>query len=119
RSFREDIMGRVSRRTILGGIGAAAVASQFPKPLRAQETKKVTLSTALRLANYIPAYAAKREGIFEKHGLDVDITAAGTIAEPMSILNAGRAEFAMTGTGMAVNSSLAGAETKVFARMAG
>jgi NitT/TauT family transport system substrate-binding protein len=41
------------------------------------------------------------------------------VAEPISILNAGRAEFAMTGTGMSVNSAVEGADTKVIAKMAG
>ncbi|MFD1809347.1 ABC transporter substrate-binding protein [Gemmobacter lanyuensis] len=57
-----------------------------------------------------PAYTALREGIFAKHGLEVEIAAASSVAEPISILNAGRAEFAMTGTGMAVNSAIEGAD---------
>lgn len=58
------------------------------------------MTTALRLANFTPACTALREGIFAKHGLAVEIAAASSVAEPISILNAGRAEFAMTGTGM-------------------
>jgi len=81
----------LSRRSVVAGIGAASALT-------------LTVTTALRLANYTPAYAALREGIFEKHGLDVEISSASSVAEPISILNAGRAEFAMTGTGMAVNS---------------
>lgn len=60
-----------------------------------------------------------REGIFAKHGLAVEIAAASSVAEPISILNAGRAEFAMTGTGMAINSAIEGADTRVIAKMAG
>lgn len=75
------------------------------------------MTTALRLANYTPAYAALHEGIFAKHGLQVEIAAASSVAEPISILNAGRAEFAMTGTGMAVNSAIEGADTSVIAKM--
>lgn len=79
-------------------------------PLRAQTLTPVRVTTALRLANYTPAYTALREGIFAKHGLEVEIAAASSVAEPISILNAGRAEFAMTGTGMAVNSAIEGAD---------
>lgn len=86
---------------------------------RAQSLTPVHVSTALRLANYTPAYAALREGIFEKHGLAVEISSAQSVAEPISILNAGRAQFAMTGTGMSVNSTIEGADTKVIAKMAG
>ena len=87
--------------------------------VRAQTLTPVRVTTALRLANYTPAYTALREGIFAKHGLAVEIAAASSVAEPISILNAGRAEFAMTGTGMAINSAIEGADTRVIAKMAG
>ncbi|MFN3953384.1 MAG: ABC transporter substrate-binding protein [Pararhodobacter sp.] len=109
----------LSRRSVLGGIGAAAAVTLSGLPARTQSLTRVHISTALRLANYTPAYIALREGIFEKHGLAVEVTAASSVAEPISILNAGRAEFAMTGTGMAVNSAIEGADTKVIAKMAG
>lgn len=109
----------VSRRLVLGGLGAVSALAATGRPLRAQGLTPVRVTTALRLANYTPAYAALREGIFEKHGLAVEIASASSVAEPISILNAGRAEFAMTGTGMAVNSAIEGAETRVIAKMAG
>lgn len=108
-----------SRRSVLGGIGAASAMAGVGLPLRAQTLTPVRVTTALRLANYTPAYTALREGIFAKHGLEVEIAAASSVAEPLSILNAGRAEFAMTGTGMAVNSAIEGADTRVIAKMAG
>lgn len=109
----------LSRRSVLGGIGAASAMAITGLPVRAQTLTPVRVTTALRLANYTPAYTALREGIFAKHGLEVEIAAASSVAEPISILNAGRAEFAMTGTGMAVNSAIEGAETRVIAKMAG
>lgn len=109
----------VSRRLVLGGLGAVSALAATGRPLRAQGLTPVRVTTALRLANYTPAYAALREGIFEKHGLAVEIASASSVAEPISILNAGRADFAMTGTGMAVNSAIEGAETRVIAKMAG
>lgn len=109
----------LSRRSVLGGIGAVSALAATGHPLRAQTLTPVRVTTALRLANYTPAYTALREGIFAKHGLSVEISAASSVAEPISILNAGRAEFAMTGTGMAVNSAIEGADTRVIAKMAG
>lgn len=111
--------GGLSRRSVLMGMGAATAAGVTGLPIRAQELTPVHISTALKLANYTPAYAAIRNGIFEKHGLQVEISAASSVAEPISILNSGRAEFAMTGTGMAVNSAIEGADTRVIAKMAG
>lgn len=109
----------LSRRSVVAGIGAASALTLTGGRARAQDLIPVKVTTALRLANYTPAYAALREGIFQKHGLDVEISSASSVAEPISILNAGRAEFAMTGTGMAVNSAIEGADTQVIAKMAG
>lgn len=107
----------LSRRSVMGGMAAAALLTGTRA--RAQNLTPVRLTTALRLANYTPAYTALRQGLFEKHGLAVEISAASSVAEPISILNAGRAEFAMTGTGMAVNSAIEGADTRVVGKMAG
>lgn len=109
----------LSRRSLLAGMSAAGALTVTGFPAHAQNLTPVHVTTALRLANYTPAHIALREGIFEKHGLAVEISAASSVAEPISILNAGRAEFAMTGTGMAVNSAIEGADTRVIAKMAG
>ncbi|MCY4334946.1 MAG: ABC transporter substrate-binding protein [Litoreibacter sp.] len=107
----------LNRRAVLGGTAATVLFA--PSLVRAQSLTPVTVSTALRLANYTPAYAAARQGLFEKHGLEVEFASASSIAEPIAILNAGRADIAMTGTGTAINASIEGADTQVVAKMAG
>lgn len=109
----------ITRRAALGGLAAGVGTLAAPGVLRGQTMGTLRVSTALRLANYMPAYVALREGIFSRNGLDVTLDAAGSIAEPVAILNAGRADIAMTGTGMAVNSSVEGARTRVIAKLAG
>ena len=54
----------LSRRSVLGGIGAASAMAITGLPVRAQTLTPVRVTTALRLANYTPAYTALREGIF-------------------------------------------------------
>jgi NitT/TauT family transport system substrate-binding protein len=106
----------ITRRTAIL-TGAAAVF--MPNVLRAQQLTPISISVALRIANYLPVWIAEQKGIFAKHGLKADISAAASIAEPVAILNAERAQFAITGTGMAVNSTVEGAKMKVVAKLAG
>jgi NitT/TauT family transport system substrate-binding protein len=110
------IIKEVTRRTVLA-TGAAAIC--MPGIVRAQQLTPIGVSVALRIANYLPVWIAERKGIFAKHGLKADINAAASIAEPVSILNAERAQFAITGTGMSVNSTVEGARMKVVAKLAG
>jgi NitT/TauT family transport system substrate-binding protein len=106
-----------SRRLVLGATPALLAA---PVTLRAQGSgTPLTVSTALRLANWTPAWTAQRRGLFAKHGLRVEIAAAGSIAEPVAILNARRAQIALTGTGMSVNATVEGARMKVIGKLAG
>jgi NitT/TauT family transport system substrate-binding protein len=109
----------ITRRTALATGAAGAAALLMPNVLRAQQLTPIGVSVALRIANYLPVWVADRKGIFAKHGLKADINAAASIAEPVSILNAERAQFAITGTGMAVNSTVEGARMKVVAKLAG
>ena len=106
----------LTRRRVMAGAAAAIGA---PHVARAQAGTPVTVSAALRIANYIPAWVAQKKGIFAKHGLNVEINTASSIAEPVGILNANRAQIAMTGSGMAVNSTVEGAPMKVIAKLAG
>jgi NitT/TauT family transport system substrate-binding protein len=104
-------MSKVTRRN---AIKIAAAGLFMPNIVRAQQPMKATVSCALRIANYLPAWIAQQKGLFAKHNLQVDIIAAGTVAEPISIINAERAQIAMTATAMAVNSSAEGAPMKVI-----
>ncbi len=110
--------GRLTRRTVLNGLGAVALAP-LAMPAIAQGRTKVGVSEAIHIALYTPVYAASRKGLFNKHGLDVDVTPAGGIALPVPVILSNRAQFACTGTGMSVNATLEGAKIKCIAKIAG
>jgi NitT/TauT family transport system substrate-binding protein len=68
----------VSRRTVLGTVGAAGLAGTLgvlakPAIVRSADLQKVRLGWAQPVACYAPlAYAAKT-GVFAKHGIDVEL----------------------------------------------
>lgn len=104
------------RRRVIAGLGALAAA---PSIARAQTQQKVSVAVALRLANYVPIWAAQRRGLFAKHGIEPEINYTGSIAEPVALLNAGKALIAITGTGMSVNATVEGSKMRVISRHAG
>lgn len=110
-----------SRRDILGrGLGIVAFSALGGSGLaRAQPTTPVMISEAIKLGMYISAYTAKRKGLFAKHGLDATIVPAGGIALPVPVLLSGRGQFSITGSGMAVNSTMEGGRMKVIAKIVG
>lgn len=118
--------GSVGRRDALKAIGALGVLGVAPgvvsltvRDAHGQGAVPITLTTGLKLANYGPIYVAARNGLFEKQGLMVTTNVGGTVVEPVSITLSGRGQFAATGTGMAVNSSLEGGQMTVVAKMCG
>lgn len=112
-----------SRRTALKTLGAfgasSAMLSLTVTDVFGQASIPIALTTGLKLANYGPIYVAARNGLFAKQGLAVTVNVGGTVVEPVSIALSGRGPFAVTGTGMAVNSTLEGGQMKVVAKMCG
>jgi NitT/TauT family transport system substrate-binding protein len=112
-----------NRRSLLkavGAVGASATVGQLlVHDAFAQSAVPISLTTGLKLANYGPLYVAARQGLFEKQGLKVTIDTGGSVAEPVAIALSGRGQFAATGTGMAVNSTLEGGRMKVVAKLCG
>lgn len=105
---------------IMGAVGATtAMMSLTVRDAYSQAAIPVVMTTGLKLANYGPIYVAARNGLFQKHGLNVTTNVGGTVVEPVSIALSGRGQFAATGTGMAVNSTLEGGGMKVVAKMCG
>jgi len=104
--------GATTRRDLLIGAGALGAAAAFPMPGIAQGRTKVIVSEAIHIALYTPLYVGMRKGLFAKQGIDVEVSTAGGIAVPVSVLLANRAQFALTGTGMSVNSTLEGGKMK-------
>ena len=111
-------MDRIDRRTILTGAAGVALAATASSA-RAQGLKKVTVSQALLIANYTPVYLAQQRGLFAAQGLDVDISTAGGIATVVPIVLGKRADFALSGSGPAVNASVEGGAMKIIAKVAG
>jgi len=110
-----------SRRDMLTrGLGIFAVGTfGMPALLRAQSTTPIMISEAIKLGMYVSAYTARRKGLFAKHGLEATIVPAGGIALPVPVLLSGRGQFSITGSGMAVNSTLEGGRMKVIAKIVG
>jgi NitT/TauT family transport system substrate-binding protein len=110
------------RRRLLAAAGGAATLAAFGGPAirtaNAQSTK-ITVATAFRLANYMPLWTAIRRGVAAKQGLEIELLPTGSIAEPVAMLNAGKAQIAITGTGMSVNATVEGSRIKVISRYAG
>ncbi len=65
------------------GIGASVVLALAPLPLAAQPMTKLTLGYGVT-SDYLPAFVAKENGIFEKHGLDVKmvVVTSSSLAPP-------------------------------------
>ncbi|MBN8906784.1 MAG: ABC transporter substrate-binding protein, partial [Rhodospirillales bacterium] len=115
-----DSKGRRNAIKALGVLGASStLVSLTVRDAFGQAAIPIALTTGLKLANYGPIYVAARSGLFEKQGLSVTINVGGTVVEPVSIALSGRAQFAATGTGMAVNSTVEGGNMKVVAKMCG
>jgi len=117
-----DLHGKGRRRALkaLGVLGASStLLSMTVRDAFTQTSVPIAVTTGLKLANYGPIYVAARSGLFQQQGLDVTVNVGGTVVEPVAIALSGRAQFAATGTGMAVNSTLEGGSMKVIAKMCG
>ena len=82
---------------------------------------QLTLSKARSLAVHLDLAqsGAKNKGLFAKHGIDMSIKPAGGIAQPVPALISGDAQFAVTGTGMSVNSTVEGGRMINIAKIVG
>ena len=113
--------GAIGRRSVIKGISAVAATAVFPpiSSALAADPFKGTISEAIHLGFYIPIYVAKNKGFFAKHGIDMSIKSAGGIAQPVPALISGDAQFAVTGTGMSVNSTVEGGRMINVAKIVG
>ena len=84
-AFRSIIMGTALS---LGVTIAAA-------PAQAQDLKEVNFSEAVHNLGYINLYVGMHAGIFEKHGLKMNVTAAGGDTQTFAAVLGGSADFAI------------------------
>jgi NitT/TauT family transport system substrate-binding protein len=64
-------------------------------PSSAQELKEVNFSEAVHNLGYINLYVGMHAGIFEKHGLKMNVTAAGGDTQTFAAVLGGSADFAI------------------------
>ena len=96
----------LNRRRLLQGagglaVGAAAV-SVLGAPVRAAGLKTVRFSEAVHNLGYINLYVGMHAGIFEKNGLDMQVSAAGGDTQTFAAVLGGSADFAIGDATMAV-----------------
>lgn len=112
----------LTRRSVVLGASAAGATLTIGKlggAAWAQQLKPVHISEAIHLGMYVSIYAAKHGGFFKKHGLDASISSAGGIALAVPVVLSGKAQFAVTGAGMAVNANNEGARLVNVAKIVG
>jgi NitT/TauT family transport system substrate-binding protein len=111
----------INRRNLMkySLLGAAlAPVMGFRSPAFAAGSK-IVISEAIRLGMYASLYVAADKGLFEKHGLDAEISPAGGIALPVPILLSGRGQIGVTSPGMSVNATREGGKIKNIAKIVG
>lgn len=97
--------GRAARLLWAAGLALAATA---PVPGAAQDLKEVNFSEAVHNLGYINLYVGMHAGIFEKHGLKMNVSAAGGDTQTFAAVLGGSADFAIGDATMAQMSREAG-----------
>ncbi len=101
--------GSTSRRGAMAVMFAvAALTAPFSTSASAQELKPVRFTEAVHNLGYINLYVGQHAGIFEKHGLDLEVTAAGGDTQAFAAVLGGSADFAIGDATMAQMSREAG-----------
>ena len=93
------------KRTLFATVLSTAV---FSQPAAAQELKEVNFSEAVHNLGYFNLYVGMHAGIFEKHGLKMNISAAGGDTQTFAAVLGGSADFAIGDATMAQMSREAG-----------
>ena len=87
--------------TVTAALGASTAAYS-------QDLQEVQFSEAVHNLGYINLYVGMHAGIFEKHGLDMQVSAAGGDTQTFAAVLGGSADFAIGDATMAVMSREAG-----------
>lgn len=99
-------------RTACFAIGAVALASV--SGAQAQKLKEVRFSEAVHNLGYINLYVGMHAGIFEKHGLKMNVSAAGGDTQTFAAVLGGSADFAIGDATMVQMSREAGGQGVVI-----
>jgi NitT/TauT family transport system substrate-binding protein len=91
----------VTRRKFNQIVGGALAFSATGLSVRAQDLKEVNFSEAVHNLGYINLYVGMHAGIFEKHGLKMNVSAAGGDTQTFAAVLGGSADFAIGDATMA------------------
>src|ERR1043166_3442189 len=94
---------------VLGPVLPGAYAAESP-PLRKVRMAFTSLSSSM-----CPPWIAREAGIFNKHGLDVEVIATPTGVEGMNALIAGEVQFLQISGGTTASAALGGADVIIVA----
>jgi NitT/TauT family transport system substrate-binding protein len=100
---------QMSRRTLLAGIAVGSIVFGSAG-IFAQELKEVRFSEAVHNLGYINLYVGMHAGIFEKHGLKMNVSAAGGDTQTFAAVLGGSADFAIGDATMVQMSREAGGQ---------
>jgi NitT/TauT family transport system substrate-binding protein len=90
---RSETRQTTLRNITLAGLVAATFAATSPAV--AQDLKEVRFSEAVHNLGYINLYVGMHAGIFEKHGLKMNVSAAGGDTQTFAAVLGGSADFAI------------------------
>jgi NitT/TauT family transport system substrate-binding protein len=92
-------MALIMRRPAVGMVAAtlacAGLAFAPGQSAQAQDLKTVRFTEAVHNLGYINLYVGQHAGIFEKHGLDMQVSAAGGDTQAFAAVLGGSADFAI------------------------
>jgi NitT/TauT family transport system substrate-binding protein len=103
-------------RLLAGLLLTLGIASFAPGPSVAAETagaRKVRMAFTSLSSVMCPPWIAREAGIFNKHGLDVEVIATPTGVEGMNALIAGEVQFLQISGGTTASAALGGADVMV------
>lgn len=95
------------RNTLAPVLVTASLSCMAMQPAIAQE--KVVVFQAFQSIQYLPLYVAMDEGLFTKHGLDVEKVTAGSGAQGVAAVIGGHADFSLQDPMTAVLANVKGA----------
>ena len=102
-------IAQITRRTLLAGIAVGSIVFGSAGTF-AQELKEVRFSEAVHNLGYINLYVGMHAGIFEKHGLEMNVSAAGGDTQTFAAVLGGSADFAIGDATMVQMSREAGGQ---------
>lgn len=91
----------LNRRKFTQLMGGAMTLTATGLSARAQDLKQVNFSEAVHNLGYINLYVGMHAGIFEKHGLEMNVSAAGGDTQTYAAVLGGSADFAIGDATMA------------------